>query len=172
MGVAVYSFKSIFLSDSESLCSQIHTLLRYNKAQKFSYTAILYKYMLRTSHMVNCLNRMEKRHIWGEIRSCGFHWWRSELTHQTHTRIRRKAQTHLNGVIPQAADDLLVVVLQTVNTLTVLRPALDPLQVVSAAPPVRFDGLKTAMKRIKTKLDSLYMSHLMTGNCWGVTNSL
>lgn len=120
-------------------CSSITTLLHCN-----SYT--------KTSRVVNHLNRMETRHTRGEIRSCGFHLWTIWTESPNPHQFQRKAQTHLDGVIPQAADDLLVVVLQAVNTLAVLRPALDPLQVVSAAPPVRLDGLRTAMEGLKSKL--------------------
>ena len=49
---------------------------------------------------------------------------------------------YLDGVVPKAADDLVVIILQAVDSFTVLRATLDPLQVVSAAPPVRLDGLE------------------------------
>ena len=49
---------------------------------------------------------------------------------------------HLDGVVPQSAHDLAVVVLEAVHTLAVLTPAVDPLEVVLPAPPVVLDGLQ------------------------------
>ena len=49
---------------------------------------------------------------------------------------------HLDGVVPQSAHDLAVVVLEAVDTLAVLTPAVDPLEVVLPAPPVVLDGLQ------------------------------
>ena len=49
---------------------------------------------------------------------------------------------HLDGVVPQAAHDLTVVVLEAVDPLAVLTPAVYPLEVVLPAPPVVLDGLR------------------------------
>ena len=54
---------------------------------------------------------------------------------------------YLDGIVPKAADDLVVIVLQAVDPFTVLGATLDPLQVVSAAPPVRLDGLGSEGER-------------------------
>ena len=43
---------------------------------------------------------------------------------------------YLNGVVPQAADDLVVIVLKAVDSLAVLAVALDSSQSVSSVLPV------------------------------------
>ena len=48
---------------------------------------------------------------------------------------------HLDGVIPEPAHDLAVVVLEAVHPLAVLAPAVDALQIVLTAPPVVLDGV-------------------------------
>lgn len=48
---------------------------------------------------------------------------------------------HLDRVVPEPAHNLRVVILQTVDTFTVLAPTVDPLQVVLTAPPVVLDSL-------------------------------
>lgn len=59
--------------------------------------------------------------------------------------------TCLDGVVSEAADDLVVVVLEAVDSFTVLRPALDPLKVVSSTAPVRLDGLDTGNNSLISK---------------------
>ena len=49
---------------------------------------------------------------------------------------------HLDGVVPQPAHDLAVVILQAVDALAVLTPAVYPLEVVLPASPVVLDGLQ------------------------------
>lgn len=61
-----------------------------------------------------------------------------QKVHKKHTG---RVWSHLYGVISKSADDLFIVILEAVNTFAVLRPTLDPLQVMSATPPVRLDGL-------------------------------
>lgn len=53
---------------------------------------------------------------------------------------------YLYGVVSEATDDLVVVILEAVDSFTVLRPALDPLKVVPSTAPVSFNGLGTATK--------------------------
>lgn len=61
--------------------------------------------------------------------------------HVVHKKYTGRVWSHLDGVISKSADDLFIVILEAVNTFAVLRPTLDPLQVMSATPPVRLDGL-------------------------------
>ena len=48
---------------------------------------------------------------------------------------------HLDRVVPQARDDLGVIVLEAVNSFAVLTAAVDSLKVVLPAPPVVLNGL-------------------------------
>lgn len=50
--------------------------------------------------------------------------------------------THLDGIVPKATDDLVVIVLETVNPFTVFWATLNPLQVVSATPPICLNSLE------------------------------
>ena len=57
--------------------------------------------------------------------------------------IRYLSVPHLDGVVPQAGDNLGVVVLEAVNSFAVLASAVDSLQVVLATPPVVLNGLQS-----------------------------
>lgn len=50
--------------------------------------------------------------------------------------------TYLNWIVPKATDDLVIVILETVNSFTIFWATLNPLQVVSSAPPIRFNSLE------------------------------
>lgn len=69
------------------------------------------------------------------------------LTPKHHSKITHRSVTHLDRVVPEATDNFVVIILQTVDTLTIFRAALDPLQVVSSTPPVGFYGLEKGGKR-------------------------
>lgn len=69
--------------------------------------------------------------------------------------LERVAVPDFDGVVPQAGHDLVVVVLQTVNALRVLRPAVYPLQVVISRAPVvldRFDVLHDLGEQLAVEL--------------------
>jgi len=57
-------------------------------------------------------------------------------THLDALQIR--AIPDLDGVVPQSGDNLAIVVLQAIDTLRVLGPAIDATQHVAASPPVIF----------------------------------
>lgn len=54
--------------------------------------------------------------------------------------------TYLNWIVPKATDDLVIVILETVNSFTIFWATLNPLQVVSSTPPIRFNSLEEKQK--------------------------
>lgn len=62
--------------------------------------------------------------------------WQGEQTYAHHLGL-----PDFDGVVPQAADDAGLVVLETVHTLAGLAPAVDPLEGVAPGPPVGLDSL-------------------------------
>lgn len=66
-----------------------------------------------------------------------------------HTDRQKHTQTdsYFDGVVSQAADDLFVIILEAVNSFTVLWPALNPLKIVTSTAPVRFNRLKGPKKK-------------------------
>lgn len=49
---------------------------------------------------------------------------------------------YLNWIVPKATDDLVIIILETVNSFTIFWATLNPLQVVSSTPPIRFNSLE------------------------------
>ena len=54
---------------------------------------------------------------------------------------QRISVPNFDGVVSQPGNNFSVIVLETVDTLGVLRPAVDALKVVLAAPPVVLNGI-------------------------------
>lgn len=62
--------------------------------------------------------------------------------------LQIRAIPDLDGVVPQSGDNLAVIVLQTIDTLRVLGPAVDAAQHVAASPPVVLYAVNV-LKRIE-----------------------